>query len=258
MKKNPTRILIITQNDPFYLEKVLPVFFEELSVDVVVLGAIVLAASPFGKKESFYKKSYKTWRIFGLKFFIYYALKFIISKIRGSSIKKIFKERKVELLVLHESVNSDDSLRRIREINPDVIVSILGNEIFKSELLKIAPCFNLHTAYLPKYRGLMPTFWVLKNNEEITGVSVFLVDEGIDSGLIIKQQIVDLSHHPTQAELIFETKFIGMKLMAQAVNEYAIHGKVSTKKNNNSNSSYFGFPTRKDVKDFLASGQRFF
>jgi len=45
-------------------------------------------------------------------------------------------------------------------------------------------CLNLHSALLPKYRGLMPSFWVLKNNENKTGVSVFFVDKGIDSGPI--------------------------------------------------------------------------
>ena len=132
MSKKPTRILIITQNEPFYLEKVLPVFFEELSADVMVSGAIVLAPSPFGKKGNFYKKSYKTWKIFGFKFFIYYALKFILSKIKRSSIQKFMEERKAKLLVLNESINSENSLQRIRELKPDIMVSILGNEIFKS------------------------------------------------------------------------------------------------------------------------------
>ena len=39
-------------------------------------------------------------------------------------------------------------------------MSILGNQIFKSPIIKLAPkgCINLHTALLPKYRGLMPPF----------------------------------------------------------------------------------------------------
>ena len=38
----------------------------------------------------------------------------------------------------------------------------------------------------------MPTFWVLKNNEKYTGVSVFFVDKGIDSGPIIVQKKLKL------------------------------------------------------------------
>ena len=66
-------------------------------------------------------------------------------------------------------------------------------------------CINLHTALLPKYRGLMPTFWVLKNNEKNTGVSVFFVDEGIDSGPIIVQKNISIGNM-TQQELIVKTK----------------------------------------------------
>ncbi len=55
---------------------------------------------------------------------------------------------------------------------PDMLISILGNQIFKKPLINLAPkgCLNLHTALLPKYRrGLMSTFWVLKNNEQVAG-----------------------------------------------------------------------------------------
>ena len=46
-------------------------------------------------------------------------------------------------------------------------ISILGNQIFKNEIINFAPkeCINLHTELLPKYRSLMPTFWVMKNDD---------------------------------------------------------------------------------------------
>ena len=39
--------------------------------------------------------------------------------------------------------------------------------VAKRPILELSPlgCLNLHTALLPKYRGLMPTFWAMKNNE---------------------------------------------------------------------------------------------
>ena len=90
-----------------------------------------------------------------------------------------------------------------------MLVSILGNQIFKRKLIDLAPkgCINLHTALLPKYRGLMPTFWALKNNEKNTGVSVFFVDEGIDSGPIIiqKKVVIELIRHNKVASCHFST-----------------------------------------------------
>jgi formyltetrahydrofolate hydrolase len=94
----------------------------------------------------------------------------------------------------------------------------LGNQIFKSPILNLAPkgCINLHTALLPKYRGLMPTFWVMKNNEKKTGVSVFFVDEGIDSGPIIIQEKLEIGNF-TQEQLIKRTKKIGMELISKSI-----------------------------------------
>ncbi len=60
-----------------------------------------------------------------------------------------------------ESINSEQALARIASYHPDVLVSIAGNQLFKRPLIELASkaCINLHTALLPKYRGLMPTFW---------------------------------------------------------------------------------------------------
>ena len=60
----------------------------------------------------------------------------------------------------------------------------------------------------------MPTFWVLRNNEKFTGVSVF-VDEGIDSGPIIVQKI-EMSNK-SQKDLIFTTKKVGMECISKTV-----------------------------------------
>ena len=143
-------------------------------------------------------------------------------------------------------------------MNPDILISIAGNEIFKKPLIDLAPegCLNLHTALLPKYRGLMPSFWVLKNREKYTGVSVFYVDEGIDSGPIITQKkflIEDLN----QEILIKKTKELGMKAIIEALQDIK-NKNVKLIENNCEDMTYFSFPSRKDVIDFYKNGARFF
>ena len=49
-------------------------------------------------------------------------------------------------------------------------------------------CINVHCSLLPKYRGLMPSFWTLFYKEKYTGVSIFLMNEYIDDGPIIYQK----------------------------------------------------------------------
>ena len=138
------------------------------------------------------------------------------------------------------------------------MISILGNQIFKDPIINLAPrgCINLHTALLPKYRGLLPTFWVLKNNEYYTGVSVFFVDAGIDSGPIIVQKVIEIGNK-TQEELIVYTKRLGMEAIALAV-DLIHHDRVTLINNDIENQSYYSFPTKEDVKIFLQQGKSFF
>lgn len=251
------RVILITQDEPFYLKDCLPKLFDELSCDVEVIGAIVLSPSPFGKRESLFQKAIRTLRIFGLKFFLYYSCKLIFNKIRYQSLENLLARYKVPTIKLSQSINRDASLELIRNRKPDLLVSIMGNEIFRQPLLDIAPCLNLHTADLPRYRGLMPTFWALKNNETEIGVSVFWVDQGIDSGQICQKQLVKIDNFITQKDLIVMTKRLGMTLMARAINEYS-KGVKTMLENDDRQATYYGFPTRDDVRTFISSGKKFF
>ncbi len=253
------RIIIITQDEPFYLSKNLDYLFQILPPDVLVVGSIVSNVSPFGKRESFTQKAIKTLKIFGFNFFLFYALKFIYSKLNNSnSVFRVLKKNNIPLINISGSINSKSSLKKIKEFKPDLLVSILGNQIFKSELINLGKkgCINLHTALLPKYRGLMPTFWVLKNNEKETGVSVFFVDEGIDSGPIIIQKKV-LIKNKSQSELIRLTKKIGMEAISEAI-KLISSGNVKLIKNDKSKMTYYSFPTREDVIEFRKQGKTFF
>jgi methionyl-tRNA formyltransferase len=146
----------------------------------------------------------------------------------------------------------------LKEYQPDLLISIGRNQIFKRPLLDLATfgCVNLHTALLPKYRGLMPSFWVLKNNEKYTGVSVFFVDEGIDSGPILVQKKVEIGHR-SQEELIRHTKQIGMECIIESV-ELIQKGSYNLIPNPAEEMTYFTFPTRNDVDEFYKAGKRFF
>lgn len=252
------KIIIITQNEPFYLKENISYLLSILPLECKIIGCIVSDVSPFGKRESFLNKMYKTYKIFGLKFFIYYSIKFMYKKFFSSSIKSLLRKENINEIKLNGSINNKSNLDLLKSLKPDLLVSILGNQIFKKELITLAPkgCINLHSALLPKYRGLMPTFWVLKNKEEYTGVSVFFVDEGIDSGPIIAQKKIRINNK-SHAELIKITKYLGMELIAEAV-RLIINDKVKLISNSDSEMTYYSFPSSNDVKEFINSGNKFF
>ena len=252
------KIILITQEDPFYLSSAISKLISKLPNDAKIVGCIVSNVSPFGKKESFIKKAIKTLKIFGIFFFIRYSIIFIINKLMNNSVSKIIEKQDIKKIILDESINSKKSLQLIKSYEPDLLISIAGNEIFKKPLIELAPngCLNLHSALLPKYRGLMPCFWVLKNKEEYTGVSVFYVDEGIDSGSIIVQKKIKINNMSLE-DLIKTCKDIGMDAIIESVN-MILKNKVKIIENDNSKKTYFSFPTRNDVKIFRKSGNKFY
>lgn len=252
------RIVLITQNERVFLPRSIRHLLSRLDSPFEVVAAVVLAPSPFGKKKSNFDKILTTLNIFGIKFFVLYAMSFLKNIIAGQSVLQILNQRKIKILRLKKSINAECSVSLFKSLNPDLLISISGNEIFKAEVLSIpkSGTLNLHTALLPKYRGLMPTFWALKNQEVETGVSVFFMDEGIDTGPIIVQKKVR-TDGLSQSQLIEITKALGMEAIVEAV--LLINDKLVVPiENNDTDSSYFSFPTREDVKGFLSSGARFF
>ncbi|WP_229201673.1 methionyl-tRNA formyltransferase [Arsenicibacter rosenii] len=259
MNDKKMRLVFLTQDDPFYLARNIDYLVKHLPPYAEVVATVVFDVSPFGKRESFTDKMKKTLDIFGLPFFVRYGVKFVKSKLDPrNNVRKVLEGFKIPLIQIEGNINKDENLAKIKAYQPDLLVSIAGNQIFRQKLLDTAThgCINLHTALLPKYRGLMPSFWVLRHNEKRTGVSVFFVDEGIDSGPILVQNPVEIGNM-SQEELIHVTKKMGMDAILEAIDK--IHsGNYQLQKNDASQMTYFTFPTKEDVQAFKAAGKKFY
>ena len=197
--------------------------------------------------------------IFGINFFLYYSIKFILSKFNDNlNVVKTIQKQGLKIIKLKKSINHKDSLELIKSYNPNLLVSILGSEIFKEPLIKLATngCINLHSSLLPKYRGLMPNFWILKNREKESGVSVFFMDKGIDSGPIIVQKKFFIGNI-THKNLIKKTKRLGMEAVAEAIKKIK-NDEVVIIPNEDNEKSYYSFPKRSDIKEFLRGGNTFY
>lgn len=253
------KIVLITQNEPLFIKDSIKRLINKMPVEAKIVSCVLTKASPFGTKESFLMKAYKTYKIFGLYFFTRYAIIYMFNLINiKNSLKSFLQKNKIDIIELKEDINSKNTLELINSYQPDLLISIAGNQIFKKDLIDIPSkgCLNLHTALLPKYRGLMPTFWVLKNNEVYTGVSVFFVDEGIDSGPILVQKKIKIDNM-SQNELIKTSKSIGIDAIIESI-KIIIKDDINLIDNNEDEMTYFSFPTRADVIAFKKNGGRFF
>ena len=254
------RVAIITQEDPFYLPKIFEYLLPKLKEsDVQIVSTFVFSVSPFGVKKSKLEQLNDTVNIFGMSFTLHYTLKYIRSFFK-KSLTETLTDYDIPIWHVYNSINNQDNISKIKSLDLDLIISIAGNQIFKKQLIDSVKfgIINLHSALLPKYRGLMPSFWVLANNENETGVSVFFVDEGIDSGPILVQKKIEIKNQ-TQEELIWQLKYLGADAIIEAclfIKQFGFN--TPTSENEDEKMTYFSKPTRKDVQLFRSHGKRFF
>jgi methionyl-tRNA formyltransferase len=112
--------------------------------------------------------------------------------------------RELGLPVLTPSaVNTPESLDRIRELAPDVIVVVAYGQILGTSLLALPAggCINMHASLLPEYRGAAPVQWAIARGEHTTGVTSMFMNEKMDQGDIILQQAVPIEDTDTACSL---------------------------------------------------------
>lgn len=93
------------------------------------------------------------------------------------------------------SVNSDECRALLRALAPSV-VAVYGTRIIRKETLRAvaAPFINYHAGINPKYRGQHPGYWALVAGDTgNAGVTIHLVDEGVDTGEVLYQSSVGFS-----------------------------------------------------------------
>lgn len=145
------------------------------------------------------------------------------------------------------ALNHERTLATLAAFQPDVICVACFPRRLPRALLALPPlgCLNLHPSLLPAYRGPSPGFWVLRTGERSTGVTIYLMDEHLDTGDMLLQQAVEIPEGITSAALEQHCATLGAPLMAQAVR--ALAAETATRiKQPKDGSSYYSWPQDKD------------
>ena len=135
------------------------------------------------------------------------------------SVLETFSDYKFD--VLNPSRITTEIVKKISDINPDVIFSIYYRKILPKSILNLPKlgCINIHPGLLPKYRGPIPTAWSIENGEKNFGITIHLMDEGIDTGPIYVQELYPIKKNETGFELYTRAMKIGAKLLADNFND---------------------------------------
>lgn len=97
---------------------------------------------------------------------------------------------------------SEQQLAMVRDLNPDLVLVVFWSFLLPSEFLRIPTlgCINFHLSYLPYNRGKKPNVWPILDGTP-AGVSLHMIDEGIDSGPIVARQEVEVEPSDTAETL---------------------------------------------------------
>ncbi|MBP7340825.1 MAG: methionyl-tRNA formyltransferase [Smithellaceae bacterium] len=122
-------------------------------------------------------------------------------------------------------------LETLRALAPDMIVVAAFGQLLPKALLDFPPCgcLNIHPSLLPKYRGAAPLHWSIIRGETTTGVTVMLMDEGMDSGDILLQEETPLGPAETFGELHDRLARMGAGLLIATI-EQVMSGAVRRQK----------------------------
>jgi methionyl-tRNA formyltransferase len=247
------RLLLVTEDDPLYVRQ----FFSEFFVlcqreEFEICGVTVVSAF----HEPLWKTARRMWRFYGPIDFAKLLVRFVRAKIRGDSIEGLARERAIACLPT-ESVNAPGYVQLVKTMAPDVIVSVAAPEIFRNGILGAAKlrCINIHSGRLPKYRGMMPTFWQLLHGEECATVTIHDMAEKLDAGAVLATLDVELRQRDSLDRVITETKRAGARLMIEVLRKIA-DGSVNATPLDMTAARYFKFPTSTDTRAFRAKGHR--
>lgn len=120
-------------------------------------------------------------------------------------------------------VKSEESVAELKKYGADLYVVAAFGQILSREVLDIPRlgCINVHASLLPKYRGAAPIQWAIINGDDVTGVTIMRMNEGLDTGDMIVQQQCVIDPAETGGSLFAKLMAIGADLCTEAVSDIA-------------------------------------
>jgi methionyl-tRNA formyltransferase len=247
------RLLFVTEDDPLYVIRLFDVFFREYPSDSMEICGITI-------DRAFHEPAWKTLRrmlrFYGVTGVARLSTRFLRARLSGRSIARLARDQRIPMIPA-VSVNSPEYLEQVRQLAPDVIVSVAAPEIFRKEILRIPRlgCINIHSGRLPVYRGMMPTFWQMLHGEPAITVTVHEMAEALDAGKILGTVMVPIEPRDSLDRVISTTKEAGARLLIDVLSKIG-RGQESRVPVDMSGKKYFSFPQREHVREFRKRGHR--
>ncbi len=157
-----------------------------------------------------------------------------------------------------ERVSRPEAVERLKAWKPDLIIVAAYGQILKPRVLQIPPygCINVHASLLPRWRGAAPVAYAIWHGDEETGVTIMLMDEGLDTGPILAQRKTPILPDDTAATLGERLARLGAELLLETLPGY-LSGAIQPQPQDDRQATYAPRLKREDGRlDFAQPAQK--
>ena len=155
-----------------------------------------------------------------------------------SAVKEAALTRKLPV-VQPTSLKEAEVVRQLAGFQPDVIVVAAYGQILPQPVLDIPEygCINIHPSLLPECRGASPVAAAILAGDEFTGVSIMLMDSGLDTGPVLAQETVSISPEDTTGSLTAKLSQTAARLLPEVLARWT-RGEIKPKPQNEAEATY--------------------
>jgi methionyl-tRNA formyltransferase len=137
-----------------------------------------------------------------------------------------------------EKIRKDEkALELIKTADPEINVVVAYGQIIPASIIYLPPhkSLNIHFSLLPKYRGAAPVQWAILNGERFTGVTIMQLNEKMDEGPILTQEMVEILPRENAQELETRLSHVGAQLLVKTLENLT---RIELKEQDHSRATY--------------------
>lgn len=146
-----------------------------------------------------------------------------------------------------EKLSQAEAVGQLRSWSPDTIVVAAFGQILRAEVLDLPTygCINVHASLLPRWRGAAPIQATILHGDVETGVTIMLMDAGVDTGPILSQRSIPILPDDTAGELGLRLSELGADLLIETLPDF-LSGKINPQPQEEASATYAPMLTKTD------------
>ncbi|MCD6453316.1 MAG: methionyl-tRNA formyltransferase [Dehalococcoidales bacterium] len=158
--------------------------------------------------------------------------------LRASPVKRVALARGLPVFQ-PTSLKPNTAVNELAGVSPDVIVVAAYGQLLPAAILSLPRygCINLHPSLLPHFRGASPVAAAILAGAEFTGVSIMLMDKGMDTGPVLAQAQIPVAAKDTTGSLMAKLSRLASQLLLEVLPSW-LRGELSPRPQNEAEASY--------------------